>query len=199
MTAATSAGVGMPEMASSPDRVVVVAAMAVLVPACNRETAGDETAEVDVVRGRAVEGVEWWSEDMMIAAATITTTRDARATVVTKARLRRLGRSGVAGSTCTGARGSVVSLACSHRASGHDIDWDVRSQFGIGGGRSRSGSGSQTGAGGDFVADPAADAATGSDADSDEKCTTSSTFALRCGVAADPASDSSKERRSPPT
>jgi hypothetical protein len=190
----------MPEIASSLDRVAVVAKAAVLVAACSWEiTEDDETAGVDAVRGRAVEGVEGWSEEMMTAAATITTTRDARATVVTKARLRRLRRSGVAGATCTAARGSVVSLACSHRASGHDIDSDERSQFGIGGGRSRSGSGSQTGGGGDFVVGPAADAGAGSDADSGEKCTTSSTFALRCGVVADPASDSSNERRSPPT
>jgi hypothetical protein len=95
---------------------------------------------------------------MMTAAATKTTTRDASATVATKARLRRLRRSRVRKAACTGALGSVGSLACSHRASGHDIDSDVRSQFGMGGGLSRSGSGSQAGAGGDFAVRPAADA-----------------------------------------
>ena len=150
-------------------------------------------------RGPAVAGVDWWSEDMMTATATNTTNRDASATVVTKARLRRLRRPRVRKAAWTGSRGSVVWLACSHRASGHDIDSDVRSQFGIGGGRFRSSSGSQTGAGGDFGAGPAPDAAAGSDAGSGAKCTTASTFALDCGFVPDPESDSSNERRGAPS
>ena len=204
------AGVGMPEMASSLDRAVVVAEVAASVAACNRETAGVETAGVetagvetagvetagvDATRGPAVEGVDRCSEDMMTAAATNTTNRDTSATVVTKARLRRLRRPRVRKAACTGARGSVVSLACSHRASGHDIDSDVRPQFGIGGGRSRSGSGSQTGACGAFAAGPAVEAAAGSDADPRANCSTASTFAVGCGVVADPESDTSEERR----
>ena len=77
---------------------------------------------------------------------------------------------------------------------GHDMDWDVRSQFGIGGGRSRIGSGSQTGSGGSCAPWPGA--ATGSDAGPGAECTTASTFASRCGSFADPVSDSSDERRS---
>src|SRR5271169_4740356 len=126
MTAATLASVGMPEMAASLDCVVVVAATAASVAACNRETAEVEAAEVDATRGPPVEGVEWWSEDMMTAAATNTRNRDASATVVTKARLRRLRRPRVRKVACTGERGNVVTLACSHRASGHDIESDVR-------------------------------------------------------------------------
>ena len=144
---------------------------------------------------------------MMTAAATKTTTRDASATVVTKARLRRLGRPRVRKAGWTGSRGSVVWLACSHRASGHDMV-GVRSQFGIGGGSTsvagssgavtfggRSGAGAQTGAGGDFAVGPGAGAAAGSDAGPGAKCTTASTFALRCGFFADPVSDSSEDRR----
>ncbi len=117
-------------MASSPERAVVMAAAAVSVAACNRETEEDETAEVDAARGPAVAGVDWWSEDMTTATATNTTTTDASATVVTKARLRRLGRARVRKAGWMASRGSVVWLACSHRASGHDMV-GVRSQFGI--------------------------------------------------------------------
>src|SRR5271155_2947459 len=144
MATATSTGVGIPETASSLDRVAVVAAVAVSVAACRRETEEDVTAEVAAARGRGVAGVDWWSEDMMTATATNRTTRDASATVVTKARLRREGPPRVSKTGWTGSRRSVVWLACSHRASGHDMDSDERSQFGIGGGRSRSGAGAQT-------------------------------------------------------
>ena len=75
---------------------------------------------------------------MITATATNTTNRDASATVVTKARLRRLGRPRVRKAGWTGSRGSGGVLACSHRASGHDVDKGVPSQFGIGGGRFRS-------------------------------------------------------------
>jgi hypothetical protein len=180
----------MPEIASSLDRVVVVTKAAVLVAACSWEIEEDETAGVDATRRPAAAGVDWWSEDMMTATATNTTTRDASATVVTKARLRRLGRPRVRKAGWTELCGIGVWLACSHRESGHDIDSDVRSQFGIGGGSSNSGSGCQTAAGGAFAAGPDADTAMGSDAGPGAKCTTASTVAVRCGVVADPVSDS---------
>jgi hypothetical protein len=180
----------------------------VLVAARSWEITEDETAGVDATRRPAAAGfdatlrpapagVDWWIEDMMTATATNTTTRDASATVVTKARLRRLGRPRVRKAGWTESCRIGVWLACSHRASGHDIDSDARSQFGMGGGWSRIGSGPQAGAGGDLAADSAADAVAESVADSGAKCTTSSTFAARCGVVADPAFDSSKERGTP--
>jgi len=153
-------------MASSLDRVVVVAAAAASVAARMRETEEDEAAEVDVTLGPAGAGAEWWSEDMMIATAAKTTNRDASATVVTMARLRRLRRWRARKAGCTRARGRVVLLACSHRASGHDIDTEVPSQFGIG--RGGSGTGAQTGSG--------ADTALGSDAGPVANRTTASTF-----------------------
>jgi hypothetical protein len=132
MTAATVAGVGIPVSAWRPASAALVSAPMTFVAACNRAASGELTAAVDAVLGGGLS--EWSKRTMVSVTATKTTNRLARTTFVVKARVRWCCWWCAPAAECTGGGGRVVELACSHRASGHDVDADARSQSGIGGG-----------------------------------------------------------------
>ena len=144
-------------MVLSSERAAVVAASAVSVAACTRETAEDGTWEVEAAPEVACGAVGLWNADTMATPATTATTKHSTTAMATKARLRGSRRRRACGGAWTGTPEVWSRRRRPTARRSRDVDARPRSQFGMRGGASvarssdavgfgvRNGSGAHTG------------------------------------------------------